>query len=70
MAQAAAVEQAICGAGAVPVTVDSCGNPLDVGREQRLFTARQRIALAVRDGAARYIVRPETEEDLLALDLG
>jgi len=26
--------------------------------------------LAVRDGQARYIVRPETEEDLLALDLG
>lgn len=26
--------------------------------------------LAVRDGAARFIVRPETEDDLLALDLG
>ncbi|PYG00526.1 diaminopimelate decarboxylase [Georgenia satyanarayanai] len=26
--------------------------------------------LAVRDGQARYVVRPETEEDLLALDLG
>lgn len=51
---AAAVEQAICGAGAVPVTVDSCGNPLDVGREQRLFTPRQRIALAVRDGGCLW----------------
>ncbi|MBY0689422.1 HNH endonuclease signature motif containing protein [Microbacterium marinilacus] len=47
---AAAVAQAVCGVGTVDVTVDSCGNPLDVGREHRLFTPRQRIALAVRDG--------------------
>lgn len=45
-----AVEQEICGSGAVEVVVDSCGNPLDVGREQRLFTPKQRIALVVRDG--------------------
>ncbi|GAB2517450.1 hypothetical protein GCM10027064_13910 [Microbacterium petrolearium] len=51
---AAAVEQAICSAGTVPVTVDSCGKPLDVGREQRLFTPRQRIALAVRDGGCLW----------------
>ncbi|GAA1724762.1 HNH endonuclease signature motif containing protein [Microbacterium paludicola] len=47
---AAAVEQAVCTTGTVEVTVDSCGNPLDVGREQRLFTPKQRLALAVRDG--------------------
>ncbi|WP_203136790.1 HNH endonuclease signature motif containing protein [Microbacterium sp. JZ31] len=45
-----AVEQAICGSGAVEVVVDACGNPLDVGRDQRLFTPKQRLALAVRDG--------------------
>lgn len=44
-----------CDSGAAPVTVDACGNPLDVGREQRLFTARQRIALAIRDGGCRWI---------------
>lgn len=47
---ATAVEHAICTSGTVEVTVDSCGNPLDVGREQRLFTPKQRLALAVRDG--------------------
>lgn len=50
----AAAEQRICESGFVPVTVDSCGNPLDVGREQRLFTSKQRIALAIRDGGCRW----------------
>lgn len=44
------IDRALCEVGAVEVTVDSCGNPLDVGREQRLFTPRQKLALAVRDG--------------------
>ncbi|MBO0980723.1 HNH endonuclease signature motif containing protein [Microbacterium sp. SD291] len=48
------VEQRACESGYVPVMVDSCGNPLDVGREQRLFTTRQRIALAIRDGGCRW----------------
>lgn len=47
-------ERRICEAGSVPVTVDSCGNPLDVGRESRLFTPRQRIGLAIRDGGCRW----------------
>jgi hypothetical protein len=51
---AAAAEQHICDSGIVPVTVDACGNPLDVGREQRLFTPKQRIGLAVRDGGCRW----------------
>ncbi|GAB2515460.1 hypothetical protein GCM10027064_11540 [Microbacterium petrolearium] len=49
-----AVEQAICTTGHTPVTVDAHGNPLDVGREQRLFTPKQRIALAIRDGGCRW----------------
>lgn len=51
---APAVEQAICTTGHTPVTVDARGNPLDVGREQRLFTPKQRIALAIRDGGCRW----------------
>lgn len=52
---AAVAEQQSCDAGSVPVTVDSRGNPLDVGREHRLFTAKQRVALAVRDGGCRWV---------------
>lgn len=48
------VEKAVCQTGIVDVTVDSCGNPLDVGREQRLFTPKQRIALTVRDGGCVF----------------
>lgn len=44
----------VCGTGVVPVKVDPRGNPLDVGREQRLYTAKQRIALAIRDGGCRW----------------
>ena len=51
---AAVAERRLCEAGAIVVTVDSCGNPLDVGREERLFTSRQRIGLAVRDGGCRW----------------
>lgn len=47
-------EQRICDSGVAPVTVDSCGNPLNVGREQRTFTTKQRIALAIRDGGCRW----------------
>lgn len=49
-----AAEQHMCDSGFVAVTVDACGNPLDVGREQRLFTPKQRIALSVRDGGCRW----------------
>lgn len=51
---ASVAAQRICESGFVPVTVDSCGNPLDVGREQRLFTPKQRVALAIRDGGCRW----------------
>lgn len=51
---AAVADQHACDSGYVPVTVDGCGNPLDVGREQRLFTTRQRIGLALRDGGCMW----------------
>lgn len=50
----AAVDARVCDTGAVRVTVDTAGNPLDVGRERRLFTPTQRIALAIRDGGCRW----------------
>ena len=51
---AAVAERRICDTGTIPVTVDACGNPLDVGRESRLFTPKQRIGLAIRDGGCRW----------------
>lgn len=42
-----------CGGGYVPVLFDE-SRPLDVGRSERLFTARQRIALAARDGGCLF----------------
>ena len=46
--------QQACTTGIVPVTVDRTGNPLDVGRTHRLYTAKQRVALALRDGGCRW----------------
>jgi Domain of unknown function (DUF222) len=42
-----------CGSGAIPILFGADG-PLDVGRAHRTFTARQRIALAARDGGCRW----------------
>lgn len=43
-----------CNSGVIPVIVDKSGNPLNMGREQRLYTSQQRIALAIRDGGCRW----------------
>ncbi|MDN3495217.1 DUF222 domain-containing protein [Planococcus sp. APC 4015] len=48
------IDRTLCSIGSIEVTVDGHGNPLDVGREQRLYTAKQRIALAVRDGGCMF----------------
>lgn len=47
-------ERQACSSGVIPVVFDSSGQAIDVGREQRLYTRRQRIALAVRDGGCRH----------------
>src|SRR5690606_5113505 len=47
------IDRQRCISGIVPVTLDQAGSPLDVGREERLFTTKQRIALAIRDGGCR-----------------
>ena len=48
------VDRNLCTVGSRSVIVDSCGNPLDVGREKRLYTSTQRLALAVRDGGCMF----------------
>jgi len=50
----ATVERIACATGTQAVLVDSAGDVLDLGREQRLYSARQRVALAVRDGGCRW----------------
>ena len=49
------IERLACEGGQTPVIFDETGRPLDVGREQRLFTRRQRTALAVRDGGCMWL---------------
>lgn len=49
-----AAAQRVCSSGTRTVTTDPYGNPLDVGREHRLYTPKQRIALALRDGGCRW----------------
>ncbi len=44
----------VCGGGIVAVGFDCNGDVVNIGREQRLFTARQRIALGARDGGCRF----------------
>lgn len=47
---ATALATYLCNAGIRSVFVDGEGAPLDVGRTKRLYTAKQRIALGLRDG--------------------
>ncbi|MCU1581598.1 MAG: uncharacterized protein JWO01_986, partial [Microbacteriaceae bacterium] len=48
------VERIACTNGIIPIHFDAHGQAVDVGREQRLFTRRQRIGLSVRDGGCRW----------------
>ncbi len=47
---AAIVEKYLCDAGAQLLSFNSRARPLDVGRQERLFTRAQRVAIAARDG--------------------
>ena len=47
-------EAALCDSRWFEVTIDGCGNPLDIGRTRRLFDRKQREALAVRDGGCMW----------------
>jgi hypothetical protein len=48
------VERHLCDTGATGVKFDDDGQCVNVGRDQRLFNARQRTGLAVRDGGCRW----------------
>lgn len=48
------VQRLLCAGTHTPILLSSAGQPLDVGRSQRLFTTRQRVALSARDGGCRW----------------
>jgi hypothetical protein len=48
------VEALVCAGGHIDATLSPSGAVLDLGREQRLYTHRQRIALAIRDGGCLW----------------
>lgn len=48
------VERTICTAGTVPLRFSGDGQVLDLGRETRLFTGHQKVALAARDGGCLW----------------
>ncbi len=48
------LERALCVTGTIEVTLDTSGTPLDLGREQRLDSARQKLVMAVRDGGCLW----------------
>ncbi|MBN9151713.1 MAG: DUF222 domain-containing protein [Micrococcales bacterium] len=48
------VERQICVSGTIPIRFGNDGNVIDLGREARLFTTHQKIALAARDGGCMF----------------
>jgi hypothetical protein len=51
----ATAERHVCATGFVPILFDRDGQQvMNVGRDERLFTRRQRIGLAARDGGCRF----------------
>jgi hypothetical protein len=48
------VQALACANGTRTALIDSIGNVLDLGREQRLYSAHQRVALAIRDGGCLW----------------
>jgi hypothetical protein len=51
-------ERHICSSGAIPMLFDDDGRVLNLGREQRLFSEKQRLAMAARDGGCLMCDRP------------
>lgn len=48
------IDRNLCMHGSIDVTTDRGGNPLILGREHRLFSAKQRLTLAARDGGCLW----------------
>jgi len=49
----ATAQRIACDTGIIPIAFDTDGHIINVGREQRYHTPRQRIGLAARDGGCR-----------------
>jgi len=64
----ATAERLICASGAVPILFDDDGRALNLGREQRLFSEKQRTALAARDGGCRMCDRPPSWSEAHHID--
>jgi len=64
----ATAERLICASGAIPILFDDDGRALNLGREQRLFSEKQRIALAARDGGCRMCDRPPSWSEAHHID--
>ncbi|MES2094529.1 MAG: DUF222 domain-containing protein [Actinomycetota bacterium] len=50
----ATVERLACTGHTQTITLDPAGSPLNLGREHRLYTKQQRVALAARDGGCMF----------------
>jgi hypothetical protein len=48
------VERLVCTSGTIPIEFGREGNVIDLGREARLFSPNQKIALAARDGGCMF----------------
>lgn len=49
-----AAAQRACDGGTRTIWIDGTGEPLRLGREQRLYSSGQRVTLAIRDGGCRW----------------
>ncbi len=52
----------------MPIVFDDDGRALNLGREQRLFSEKQRIALAARDGGCLMCGRPPSWSEAHHID--
>ncbi len=48
------IERHLCDSGVIGIVFDDDGHSLNVGRDQRLYTRKQRVIMTTRDGACRF----------------
>ncbi|MCU1414691.1 MAG: endonuclease, partial [Microbacteriaceae bacterium] len=48
------IERHLCDTGVIGIVFDNNGNSLNIGRDQRLYTSKQKTLLTVRDGGCRF----------------
>lgn len=54
ISSSSSVERELCDRGTIPIHFDTNGQIINLGRSQRLFSPRQKIGLAIRDGGCRF----------------